>query len=93
METIADDPVETRWGNFSRAGDYEKLKDGAITTYDSLGRLTTTEEVEEGVIRLPAGGFFPWPFVLHELTLGKPERVTVEALVCFQSDNVGGPRS
>ena len=85
METIADDPMETRWGTFSQVGNYDKLEDGVFTSYESLGRITTTEKVEEGVTRIPGGGFFPWPFVMHELTRGKPERVTVEALVCFRS--------
>ena len=86
METIADDPVETRWGTFSRVGNYRKLEDGFFTEYDNSGGETTTEEVEEGVTMIPGSGFFPQPFVMHELTRGKPERVTVEALVCFRSD-------
>ena len=93
METIADDPVETRWGVFSQVGNYDKLEDGVYTSYDNLGRLTTTEEVEEGVTMLPASGFFPQPFFMHEVTKGKPERVNVEALVCFRSvcsENVSG---
>jgi hypothetical protein len=85
QETIADDPGKTRWGTFSQVGNYRKLEKGVYTEYDNTIPETRTEEVEEDVVMSPTGGFFPEPFVLHELTSGKPERVTVETLVCFQS--------
>ena len=61
------------------------MEKGVYTQFDKSSRVTRTEEVEEDVVMLPAGGFFPEPFVIHELTRGKPERVTMETLVCFQS--------